>query len=160
MKKRIIDLESLFLSDVHVKFGLEYRDAVFKSDNFYASFPYFVTLEALNECVLNLINAYYHDNSVIKMRVVYADERYVSMIINSTIAINYSVSDKALLPTELILKEKGIRKRNISRASKKVSKQGKVMYDTLRLTHDGIRVDVADRLNGENYTVRVRTSKK
>ena len=160
MKKRIIDFDSLFFSDGHVKFGLEYRDAVFKNDNFYASFPYFVALEALNVCVLNLINAYYRDNGVIKMRLVYADGRYVSMIINNVIAINYSVPDKALLPTELILKEKGIKKRNVYKASKKVSKHGKVMYDTLRLTHGGIRVDVTDRRKRENYTVRVCSSKK
>lgn len=160
MNRIRIKQEDLIFSDIHIKFGVEYREAVFKNESFGALFPWFLSFEPLNLKVLDVVNAYCHDNGSIKFKLVYADEKYVSMTINNVFSVNYSIPDKALLPTDLLLKEKNIKKRSVIKASRNVSKHCKVLYDTLRLANGGIRIDVVDKNKTEKYTVRVSPSKK
>lgn len=132
------------------KFGVAYRQKVINN----SSIPYFLHYRELNSIIEALIG----DNEI-KITLEYADGDYISLRCDS-VFINYSIRDKALVPDTLVIKDKGIKKKDIKRSLKKAGKGLKAISDTLRVASGGIRIDAKSKIDEKPTTLKVGRSKK
>lgn len=160
MKNAFESIDQCVMSDVRTKYGIEYREAFYSCNGYSAKFPYFMSLGGLDRIVLDIINAYFLSGNSIKISFVYAEDGYLSMMINNCRAINYSVEYDALMPEGFVLKKCGIKMANIKRAAKKSGNGYVVLINTLRLAPNGIRVDMIDKRSEGRVTLKLNKAKK
>lgn len=151
--------EYVKLTTKRKKFGYDYSIAVIEEDGFRAEFPVFDKMEALNEEILNVIDVCKRSGGTLSITFVYGEADRVSLVANDRISLNFMTKYSAFVPSGTVLKLYGLNRRDVNKAVRTAGKGFRAIFDTVRFTHGGVRIDAADKMC-QKMILKVRGSNK
>lgn len=140
----------------YFKFGYEYNVLISEK----SSFPLFIHHEKLNKLLTEMSKLFEKQNAKMIVKFIYGNQKFISLVLNEIIYLNYSVERAVILPPDYVLKSSGIKKRDLRRAIKKSKKRIKIITDSVRFTQGGVKIDAIVKNSKERVTLRLTSDKK
>lgn len=160
MENRFISDNNILLLRQRKKFGLDYFEAVVAKGSNKVTFPYFLSQSKLNAELWEIIDAYPSNVGNMEMKLLFADDKFISLSFNDLYSVNFSIVHNAFLPEKMVMKICGIKKRYYKRVLHRVKKRYHVIETSFRCTRDGIRIDVVDKISLIKSPLKIRNTKK
>lgn len=148
--------EGMTASCTYTKFGYEYK--VITADGF--EFPMFLSEKKLNSVLLEILSLCKKQSGKMKVKLIYADSAHISLLMNNSIYLNYSIDLEGLLPFHLVIKKAGIKRRDVKCALRKAGKGLSLLCDSVRFTNKGVKFDAIVKKTSQKLTLRLTSHKK
>ena len=159
MKKTIAISDNVRLLTKRSKFGYVYSEALVEIDDFRGEFPIFENLPTLNAQLLDIVSAFKDINVSLSVKLIYAEPDKVSLLVNGSLILNFSLLYKASVSPSMALRLCGMKKRDVSVALKSSGEKLTPIYETVRFSNGGVRIDAKTK-DGRRVTVKVTRNKR